>query len=147
MAPASHTHTHVLVEGLGKIIGPDEVGDSYLVTCEGLQILIAGFNPVELVPGRILPWPNSLTFVGLAAILLLVWRWCLGSYPGCEVVRVFHPQAKATTNIDLDLMLQIPKLDFHLCRCALTLGIAGPLDIPKEALLVLLLLELDDSSA
>ena len=147
MAPASHTHTHELVEGLGKILGPDEVGDSCLVTRVALQIVIAALDPVELVTAGVLPWPNSLTSVGLAAILLLVWRWCLGSYPGCEVVRVFLPQAKATTNIDQDLLLQIAELDFHICRCALTLGIAGPLDIPKEALLVLLLLELHDSSA
>ena len=58
MAPASHTDTHELVEGLGKILGPDEVGDSCLVTCEALQIVIAALNPVELVPAGVLPWPN-----------------------------------------------------------------------------------------
>ena len=100
MVPASHTHTHELVEGSGKILGPDKVRDSCLVTCEALQILITALDPVELVTAGVLPWLNSLTSVGLAAILLLVWQWCLGSYPGCKVIRVFLPQAKAMMNID-----------------------------------------------
>ena len=73
MAPASHTHTRQLVEGLGKILGPDKVRDSCLSTCKALQILIIGLNPIELVTAGVLPWLNLLTFVGLAAILRLDW--------------------------------------------------------------------------
>ena len=58
MAPASHTDTHELVEGLGKILGPDEVADSYLVTCEALQILLAGLDPVELVAAGVMYCPG-----------------------------------------------------------------------------------------